>query len=384
MKLSRHYLFLGNNPPLLKHLVLLLLLALSPSAASAQVFVDFTVDTTNRDIKKAVGFLTAYITDFQLKHLPDYSRYWRTAGGQKARLPDDMVYSISSDGPLYRFSEHPTVFFARQRGPYVQLKTLFPSVDSAGRVGVWAITNHYVAVQDTTLYFIPTLELDREQYRTVTNRNITYHFPKTTPFSKQQSDSMLKKLAFIEQQWGFQPVQMDYYFAADKEALARMRGLDYVLAMDDPYPSGISLIENKTIFCEGLGEAYLHEVLHQYFNPRYEHSPLNHGLIYYLAGGYGYSFDWMINRMNEYLRQYPETDLTHFEDLLVKDKMLHIDYTVNGLLCKMIDEKEGVAGLKRALAYKTVDEVFEREFGITKKDRDAFLRASFRKYGTGR
>ena len=84
--------------------------------------------------------------------------------------------------------------------------------------------------------------------------------------------------------------------------------------------------------------------------------------------------------MNEYLAKYPETDLSRFQTLVSKDELLHIDYTVTGLMCKVMDEKEGVAGLKRLLAYSSVDELFLKEFHLQPERWDSFLKQIFKKY----
>jgi hypothetical protein len=175
-------------------------------------------------------------------------------------------------------------------------------------------------------------------------------------------------------------VNIDYYFASNAIELAKMRGLDYDYNMEKTNPSGMTYSEQRMIFCQGLGEGYLHEVLHVYFNPLYEQSPVCHAMIYYLAGGIGNDFNWMIHRMNEYLLRYPDTDLSQYDTLLTKDPMLHIDYVTEGLLCKMMDDKDGIAGLKRALQYKTVSELLQKEFGVDTGSTDAFLKASFKKY----
>jgi hypothetical protein len=57
--------------------------------------------------------------------------------------------------------------------------------------------------------------------------------------------------------------------------------------------------------------------------------------------------------------------------------MLHIDYVVEGLLCKLMEEKDGLAGLKRALAYKSIDDLLRTEFGMTAKTTNAFFRKKF-------
>jgi hypothetical protein len=191
---------------------------------------------------------------------------------------------------------------------------------------------------------------------------------------------MLGQLRKIEQQWNFKPVPINYYFASNEIELSRMRGMDYNYEMDKTTPSGITFSEQKVIFCQGLGENYLHEVLHVYFNPRYISSPLCHAMIYYLAGGIGKDFNWMIHRMCDYLQKHPDIDLAQYEELQSEDPMLHIDHVTKGLLCKMIDEKDGIAGLKRALQYSTVEELLQKEFAVSATETDTFLKASFKRF----
>lgn len=359
---------------------LLLAFAMLASAhCSAQSIAITNPDTPSTRIKTAITFLEHYLSSFEKAQTPDYTQYWSKADCNRSTLPDNMVYTIAGDVPTYRFCDRPEIFYARDEGSYIHLKTLFASADSSKGTQVWAITNHYVTL-DGQPRFVSELELHKANYRTVRNRNITYHFPAATSFSYARSNKMLAQLKRIEQQWGFKPVDINYYFAPNAIELAKMRGMDYNWRMDRTTPSGITHAEQRTIFCQGLGEGYLHEVLHIYFNPLYRNAPICHGLIYYLAGGLGKDFDWMIHRMNEYLRKYPETDLSQYDTLITKDPMLHIDYVSEGLLCKMMEEKDGIAGLKRALQYKTVDELLQKEFDVDKRNTDAFLKASFKRY----
>ena len=359
-------------------LLLVTLLLLSGGYCKAQSLVVTTADTSSERIKKAIQFLGRYLSSFEKKGRPDYTQFWSMADCKRSLLPDNMAYSITSDVPTYNFCDWPVLFFARDEHKYIHLKTLFASTDSGKNVQVWAITNHYVSLEDPPR-FVSELELHKGNYKSVRNRNITYHFPASANFSYAKSNEMMARLKRIEKQWGFKPIDISYYFAANDAELAKMRGMDYNYAMDRATPSGMTYVEQRTIFCQGLGEGYLHEVLHVYFNPIYEQSPMCHAMIYYLAGGIGKDFNWMIHRMNEYLRKYPETDLSQYEKLLSKDPMLHIDYVTKGLLCKMMDEKDGVAGLKRALQYKTVDELLWKEFAVDTKTIDSFLKASFKR-----
>lgn len=360
----------------------LIMLVLWSSNITAQPLPSTPSDSSEQRIKTARQFLESYLSSFRGRRTPDFRHYWSAADLKRSALPDDIVYAIADDYPTYMMGgSKPSVFFARAYPAYVQLKTLFASPDAGGNITPWAITNHYV-IRDSSrqLRFISELELHQHDYQEVTNRNITYHFPASMTFSYAVSNRMLKRLLAIEQQWGFTPIDIHYYYAYDGEDLARMRGMDYNFAMDEQNPSGISYPEHKKIFCQGLGEGYLHEVLHIYFNPVYGNSPMCHALIYYLAGGIGKDFDWFIRRMNDYLQQHPETDLSRYETLTTNDRMLHIDYVVKGLLCKMIDERDGTPGLKRALQYASANDLLKKEFGVESGSVDRFLKTSFGRY----
>ncbi len=353
------------------------------ACASAQM--SYSVDTSQAEIKESVLFLTGYLNEFKNEKLPDLTRYWSEQDCKRSKLPDDMMYSISTDEVTYNFVRRQTVFYAKVYKGYVHLKTLFATTDSSANTTVCAITNHYVQVGSKPC-FISELELHKDFYTEKQVGNIRYHYPKTHVFSQAKANALVDKLKRIEKEWGFKPVKLDYYFADSHEALTHMRGMDYCYGMNEADPSGMSFPETNTIFCHGLGEDYLHEILHLYFNPLYVKSPVCHGLVYYLAGGLGHDFDWMIRRMDQYLRTYPDLDLTGYQDMHMqsKDKMLHIDHVINGLLCKMVYEKSGIPGLKRILAYKTTDEIFEKEFGIAPKDKNTFLRAKFALYAKPR
>ena len=364
-----------------------LLLVLMCSTVNGQSITISGADTSDERIRVATRLLVRYLSAFEGRRVPDYARYWSKEDYSRSALPDDIVYAIADDYPSYWMGgKKPSIFYARAHKDYVHLKALIASTDSGGNIIPWAITNHYVRFEDGLQHprFVSELELHQQDYQEVKNRNITYHLPVTLSFSQEVSDRMLDRLKLIEQQWGFEPIDLHYYYASNAEELAHMRGMDYNFAMDGVHPSGISYPKYRKLFCQGLGEGYLHEVLHIYFNPVYEKSPMCHAMIYYLAGGIGKDFNWFIDRMNEYLLQYPETDLSKYESLTTNDRMLHIDYVVKGLLCKMIDERDGVEGLKRALNYSSVDELLLKEFGTTQKDLDPFLRNGFKLHGMAR
>lgn len=349
--------------------------------ANGQVFTEY-VDTSSTDIKKAVTFYKKYLSEFRGYKVPNYKEYWSKEDCERFHTPDPIVYSISSGYPTYNFGVQKSIFYARSNSNYVHLKTLMTQMDSLKNISVYAITNHYISVDRETnnINFIRPIEANKRLYKSVTNGSITYHFLKSHQFNKSKSDSLIRVIEKFEKDWEFDPIEFDYYFTDTQDELGSMKGLDYYFGMEQTYPSGISFPEDKIIYCNGYGEGNFHEVLHLYLNPLYVKKPVNHGLIYYLGGALGHDYDFLIEKMNNYLKKYPETNLSEFQTLQTKDITLHIDHTVIGLICKIIDEKEGVTGLKRLLEYDDVSTLFKVEFGLEQKQWDNFLKQNFRKY----
>jgi hypothetical protein len=364
----------------IKALIILIFLFSTIAVKAQSVVVSGSVDTSGAEVRASINLLRHYISCFSEDQQPNYAAYWCEEDIKRTSLPDDMVFAISSDVSTYRFGDKMTVFFCKAQKGIVHLKALLSRTDQEGNLLVWAIMNYYVKVDKGRPLFMSEVVRHKSKYRTIKNGNINYHFPSSETFNKPASDSMLQQIRKLELDWAFSPATINYYYAPDDVALAAMRGLDYVYGLGRETPSGMGLHEHGIVYCQGLGEGYLHEVLHIYFNARYGQSPMCHALIYYLAGGLGQNFDWMIRRMNEYLIKYPETDLAKYDTLQTKDPMLHIDQVAKGVLCKMLDEKEGIVGLKKALQYRTVQELLKSEFGVTEQTTDAFLRTAFKKY----
>ena len=239
--------------------ILLLFLAIA-ATSEAQIAVTGYFDTTDKDIWAAIGFYKNYLNEFSGKHLPNYAGYWSAEDCGRYKVPDHIVYSIASDYPTYRFGDQKTIFYVRKYAGYVHLKTMFSQIDSLNQITIFALTNHYVAIHDSIgkIHFISPLVVYSRKFNIIINRNITYHFPIEHIFNKRKSDSLLIKLESIEKAWDFHRINIDYYFADTKDEVAAMRGLDYYLFLEEPTPSGISFDSDRTIFCSGYGENYLH------------------------------------------------------------------------------------------------------------------------------
>ncbi len=372
--------------------ILILTILFFSNKIQGQIHSNF-VNKNDKEIQNAVEFHKKYLSEFQNGSTPNYSKYWHKKDCEKYKNPDAIVYSISSDYPTYNFGNQKTIFYARKNKDkndkthtIIHLKTLFGDIDSLQKITIFAITNHYIKIDNlgNVLNFVRPFEIHKDLYTTTQNKNITYHYPKHIIFNPEKSDNLIVQIRKFEKEWEFNPINFEYFFTNTQDELGEMKGLDYFLGMEQSTPSGMAFPDEKIIYCSGNGEGYLHEVLHLYLNPLYENSPVNHGLIYYLGGSLGYNFDELIQKMNDYLVKYPETNLSEFENIFTKDITLNIYNVVTGLLCKIIYEKEGVNGVKRLLKYKNFTDLFKIEFKINKKDWDFFLKTNFKKYSSNK
>lgn len=359
----------------------LLLSVQTTTAGEKRIFTGSFIDTSNRNVMDAVDFLQSYYSGFLKHDTINYRKFFTQEQCDKYKIPDPIALEFTSYGGYgYTAFSKATIFFAKEYPDYVHIKTIFLWEVDSGNMNPFAIANHYVHKNNKGFYFLTEMEQHKDNYTTVKNGNIQYVFPKSVSFSKQSSDSLLASLRKFEKEWGFKPVEhIRYVHTSSKEELARMKGLDYLLLMDENTSSGYADTESNTVYCQGKGENYLHEILHLYLNPLYAKSPVNHGLVYYLGGGVSGNYPQMIQRMNDYLTSYPDTDLSRYDTLISKNRLLYIDHTINAMLCKLVYEKEGVKGIKRLLGYKTLDELFLKEYKLPRAKWDVFLRKKLSK-----
>jgi hypothetical protein len=353
---------------------LVVLLLTSLSSRAQRLAVSPFMDTSQASIRTAIRFLQTYTGAFQNGRSPDFRQYFTPAQCRSATIPDPILHAIASDGNTYLMADLATIFYAKASGNQVHLKTLL-AWQTNEVLTPFAIANHYVYADSGVLRFHTETEHHASRYRTVTNGPITYTFPETVSFNKKRSDTLLQRMKLFEKTWGFPAAApFRYLYASSADELARMKGLDYMVGSDESNPSGYADDESRVIYCQGLGEAYFHEVLHLYLNPVYGRAPVNHGLIYYLGGSLGASFDTQLARLRAYLAANPDLDLSRYDQLLSNDKFLHIDHVINGLLCAQAFRNEGVTGVKRLLRYPDLETLFQNEYGLTRPEWDTYLR----------
>ncbi len=357
----------------------------SSFAAGQRLYLNNGVDTIEPGVKAAIHFLQTYLDAFDTTSNPNYSNYWPEEDCKNLKHPDPIVFAIAGDYPTYRMGSTRTVLYVKPDTNYIQIKTLFAWTDTQNTVSVLAITNHYIKADNhAQLKFISPLKVIGGQWQTQTVRNVTYTYPSKHVFNKSKADSLVLSIEKLEREWDLKPISIHYYFADTKDEIQKLRGFDYSLDMGNrDKPSGISDDQDNVVFCSGLDENYFHEVVHIYLNHLYPKSPLREGLAIFYGGSMGHNLQWHTQRLSAYLQAHTEINL---DSLDKKNYFIYVDNytnpagTIRGLICALVYKKSGIEGLKRMMTYTTLEEIFNKEFGLKRGQWDKFLRDATTSY----
>ena len=344
--------------------------------APGQIPVNNAIDPADSELNNAVRFLSNYIGSFYVGQgsLPDFTQYWPAEDCERYSHPDPLMNAVNAEISTYLLGR-PTILSAKPENGLVHIKTIFSKADSGGTITVFSITNHYMQQTPAGLRFISPMKIAADNWQNTTVGSITYHYPTYHKFDKKKAKELLARIDALEEEWGLIPIFIQYYFADTKEEIEHLRGFDYTIAMANrDKPSGMSDGADNIIYCGGWGENYFHEAVHLYLNRLFPRSPLIEGLAVFYGGSLGHQLSWHVQRVNEYLLQHKEIDLNNPGDFYYLDNFTNPGSTIQGLLCAIAYEREGVAGLRRIMRYTSLDALLLNEYQVERGGWDAFLR----------
>ncbi|MGZ5245309.1 MAG: hypothetical protein ACXWD4_15415, partial [Bacteroidia bacterium] len=210
---------------------------------------------------------------------------------------------------------------------------------------------------------------------------VKYHYPKYHKFNNELAEKQNVFLQKMSKRFNMKLDTVDYYFAATREELDRLRGYDWrVGSSGEEIPEGKAKPENNTVFCTGLGEYCPHELIHIFFIPKFPdaHFWFHEGLATFLDGSRGYDLNWHLKKLNLYLKNHPEIDLTNMLKYRTIDQYTDFRYALGGFLMKLAYEKGGDALMEKLLqSGKSQDNFYatiEHNLGVQRKDLNIFIR----------
>lgn len=355
-------------------LTVVILFAFANKTFSQRITINSSVDTTDQDIKAVTTLWTNYLKSNPNKNNIKDSPFWADTEKKKFPKVDQLLNAINSDYPTYSMG-NPTILYVKPKNDFFEIKTLYSWKDSLESVYVLCITSVFAKKENEQYKLYNALTVNSNNWKTEKLGNVTFHFPYSHTFDKNEANKLLQSIDDLTKQWNLQTIPIDYYFADTYEEVLHLRGLDYSIVMGNKdKPSGMSDLDTKTVFAGGLGENYFHEVVHIYLNNLFPKSPLVEGLAVFYGGSMGHDLKWHLTRLNDYLNQHPEIKLNDFEKFWYMDNFTNPNSTIQGLLCYIAFKNGGLNKLKKLMSHEDIYATIEKEFGVKKEGLNEFLR----------
>lgn len=360
-----------------RHIIILtifILFVVTSKIFGQRVTINSGVDTTDQNIKAVITLWTNFLKSKPNKDNIKDSPFWADTEKKKFSKVDQLLNAISSDYPTYSMGS-PTILYVKPKSGFFEIKTLFSWTDSLESVYTSGITSVFAKKENGQYKLYNALTVNSKKWKTEKFGSVTYHFPQSHTFDKNEAGKLLQSIGELKKQWSLQIIPIDYYFADTYEEVEHLRGLDYAIGMgNQDKPSGMADIENKTVFAGGLGENYFHEVVHIYLNKLFPKSSLTEGLAVFYGGSLGHNLKWHLTRLNDYLNQHSEINLNDLESFWYMDNFTNPKSTIQGFLCYMAYQNGGLGKLKRLLSHDDTYIAIEKEFGIEKDKLNEYLR----------
>ena len=183
---------------------------------------------------------------------------------------------------------------------------------------------------------------------------------------------------YLAKEFNVEPMRFDYFVANNARDIVDIWGYEYMKRMYIPNQTGgIASVHNKLIYAGNNSEYYPHELVHLYtFNmvPKDYHFWIGEGIATFYGGSGGYTLDWHLQKLRDFLKENPNYDLSNIDTLDTEipngEYKTDFRYVIGGFLMKKVYKKHGVKGLLDAL-HVTGGSV--KEFHKSGSTNDAFF-----------
>lgn len=228
-------------------------------------------------------------------------------------------------------------------------------------------------------YFYNALDYNTRNFNITRVGNIKYIYPNKLDLVKAKAmdnfnSAFAKKL-------NTKPISITYYKCDDPEQLFKMLGYDYIGNMYYSMAGGLAEWWTNTLYAGNNSELYEHEVIHFYTAKLFEHSTriVDEGYATYIGGSGGVVLEKLAAFAKNYINQNPKDDLLGLAtDFKVRvDHGVPITYILSALVCKDIEEKFGVSGIKKLFSPQPQEDYFDtlkRVNGIGRVDFNDYIK----------
>ncbi|HMI05013.1 MAG TPA: hypothetical protein VK541_21180 [Pedobacter sp.] len=227
-------------------------------------------------------------------------------------------------------------------------------------------------------YFYNALDHYTKSWNRLTLGSVNYVYPNKINLKKakamdQFNISFAKKL-------NTRVLKVKYYKFEDPEMMFKSMGYDFIENMYLSRVGGLAQYWNNTVFAGNDSEQYEHEVVHFYTYIVFPKGTKNvhEGYATYIGGSSGKSLKELVPLAKKYIDAHPEQDITELAtDFYPHTPDVQLTYVLSGLVCRDIDRRQGMSGVKRLFTPAEGDDYFvnlKKVIGIDKKDFGQYIR----------
>lgn len=234
-------------------------------------------------------------------------------------------------------------------------------------------------------FFYNAVEYNTRLYNVSKVGNIKYIYPNKLDFKKaKQMDDFNSSFA---KKFKTEPLEVTYYKCDDPEQLFKMLGYDYIRNMYFSLSGGLAEWWTNTLYAGNNSELYEHEVVHFYTSKLFKDKSriVDEGYATYIGGSGGIDISKLAIFAKRHIAKNPNDDIN---DLSTSFKVrveggVPITYILSGLVCKDVEEKQGIEGIKKLFTPKPQEDYFstlKRVNGIGKEEFSGYIKKLLDKY----
>lgn len=353
-------------------------------------YVDKNVTNRNKvEVTKIIKLFKDYLKSGTYRK--EKNVFWDFEG---MKIPDDFIWAIGTHNLLNRV---PPVqckiigVYPVKNNAYA-IKSVFSHIDQNNEIQLDNIITVYARKIKNEYKLLSSTQYHKKVWRKEQIGGITYYIHPEHTFDLNQAKKMDKFNDSISGILKTAPLKLEYFTTNYSREIVQVLGYDYMPRMYRPEQTGgLADVNNNIIYAGNNSEYYPHELVHLYINkiatkPR--HFLVEEGIAALFGGSSGYSLDWHLKKLKEYLEKTPDFDFSTLDELKTDipngEFLTDLRYVIGGLVSKKVYEKEGIHGIYEALDYGSSDNDFYRlikdKLNIKKADFISYIKSELKKY----
>ncbi len=305
-------------------------------------------------------------------------------------IPDNSLVSLLIDLNAARRNnrkvQNSIIGIQPVQNDHYMLKTMFTSItDSTDQVNLHYITTVYAKKIGERYRLVNGTQYYKELWKNQKVGSVNYIIHPEHNFSLAEAKKMNDFNNYIASEFQVDPLEFDYVVTNNTDQLSNMMAYDYFEFSYQPVASGgMADTKNSILYAGNNSAHYPHEVVHLY---TYNHAGarthhwVDEGIAAYYGGSTGYTLDWHLQKLRDYLIKNPDFKIDNLADLQKNipngEYMTDFRYVIGGFVIKKIIEAEGMQGVFEALKIDRSDEAYfqllEEKLGVSEEGFTEYL-----------